>query len=64
MTKLGNSLKAFSAQDAATSKRPANKCAIAVPPCIRYVSESSGLKRIARAKSSIALSGSPRQILE
>jgi hypothetical protein len=45
--KLGKSLKAFSAQGAASSKRPANKCASAVPHCIRYISESRGLERMA-----------------
>ena len=33
----------------------------AIPACIRYISGSSGLRRMARAKCSMAPSGSPRQ---
>ena len=62
--KLGSSLNAFSAHDDAASKRPANRCAIAVPACMRDISGSSGLRRIARAKRSMASSCSPRQILQ
>ena len=52
--KLGKSRYAFSAQDDALSKRPANKCASAIPACIRNISGSSGLKRMARVKNSMA----------
>ncbi len=61
--KLGKSLNDFSAHDDAVANRPANKCAIAIPACIRYISGSNGLNRIARVKCSIAPSGSPRQVL-
>ena len=60
ITKTGISLNAFSAHDDAASKRPAKKCASAIPACIPYISESSGLRRIACAKRSIASSGANR----
>ena len=41
-------------------RRPANKCASAIPACMRTISGSSGLNRMARVKCSIAASGSPR----
>jgi hypothetical protein len=45
--KLGKLRNAFAAHDEASSKRPANRCAAAIPACIRYISGSSGLRRIA-----------------
>ena len=61
--KLGMLRNYFSAHEDAVSKRPANRCATAIPACMRYISGSRGLKRIARAKYSMAPSGSPLQAL-
>ncbi|MNL73844.1 hypothetical protein D3C87_1993670 [compost metagenome] len=61
--KLGRLVNAFSAHDEATSKRPANRCATAIPACMRYISGSSGLRRMALAKCAIAASASPCQPL-
>jgi hypothetical protein len=46
-----NCLKGCSAYDAAMSKRPANRCANAMPACIRNICGSKGNNRIARAKN-------------
>ena len=63
MRKLGKPLNAFSAQDDAVSKRPANRWATAIPACIRYISGSRGLRRIARSKCLMAPSGWPLHAL-
>ena len=63
-TKIGTSRSAFSAHAQAASKRFAIRCAIAMPVCIRNISESSGLRRMACSNRLIASSGSPRQILK
>ena len=50
-------------QDQASSYRPAKKWADAVAVRVTLVDGPSGLKRIARARCSIARSGSPSQVL-
>src|SRR5262249_50577533 len=57
--KLGRCWRTVAANEDAVFKRPANRCAIAIPACIRYISGSSGLRRIARSKYAVAPSGSP-----
>src|SRR6266436_5101369 len=61
--KVGASLNDCSAHEEAASKRPANRCDSAIPACMRNISGSSGLKRIARVRNSMAASGSPRTVL-
>ncbi len=63
-TKIGTSRNDFSAHAQASSKRLAMRCAIATPACMRNISESSGLRRMACSNRLIASSGSPRQILK
>jgi hypothetical protein len=55
----GCSCPVVSAQDAASTSRPAKKCPQAVAASILKTCGSSGLRRIARATCSIAVSGSP-----